>query len=227
MRAFIGKIKFIVFNYLCSCGQRSAPKPRTSQAPEPLWASFCKLNNMKKLILLFWLLMISIFTFAQWIQQPTPTNYNLYSIFFTDANTGYAVGDVGTILKTTNGGLNWYSLTAGPNNPLNSIYFPDADTGYIVGSNDVVLKTPNGGSTWFVNSTGTGNLLNSVYFTSNNTGYTVGTNGIISKTINGGMNWTTLQGGITNNFRSVCFPDSNCGYVVGRKRIGKDLQTIF
>ena len=30
-------------------------------------------------------------------------NY-LYSVYFTDANTGYAVGEGGTILKTTNGG---------------------------------------------------------------------------------------------------------------------------
>ena len=31
-----GEIKFIAFNYLCSCGQRSAPKPRTSQARRTL-----------------------------------------------------------------------------------------------------------------------------------------------------------------------------------------------
>ncbi|MDP2194219.1 MAG: T9SS type A sorting domain-containing protein, partial [Alphaproteobacteria bacterium] len=29
---------------------------------------------------------------------------NLNSVFFTDANTGYIVGENGTILKTTNGG---------------------------------------------------------------------------------------------------------------------------
>jgi hypothetical protein len=32
------------------------------------------------------------------------TTYTLHSIYFTDANTGYAVGENGIILKTTNGG---------------------------------------------------------------------------------------------------------------------------
>jgi photosystem II stability/assembly factor-like uncharacterized protein len=34
-------------------------------------------------------------------------NHDLYSIHFTDATTGYAVGDNGTIIKTTNGGADW------------------------------------------------------------------------------------------------------------------------
>jgi hypothetical protein len=40
-----------------------------------------------------------------WTIQSTGTPHNrLYSIFFTDANTGWAVGEHGIILRTTNGG---------------------------------------------------------------------------------------------------------------------------
>ena len=59
---------------------------------------------MKKL----YILIITIFTInianAQWTALTSGTTNNLNSVFFTDANTGYAVGDYGTILKTTNGG---------------------------------------------------------------------------------------------------------------------------
>jgi hypothetical protein len=37
--------------------------------------------------------------------------YPLYSVYFTDANTGYAVGLNGTILKTTNGGTGYSDLS--------------------------------------------------------------------------------------------------------------------
>jgi photosystem II stability/assembly factor-like uncharacterized protein len=41
---------------------------------------------------------------ATWTSQPSGTIYPLYSVFFTDANTGYAVGEDGVILKTITGG---------------------------------------------------------------------------------------------------------------------------
>jgi hypothetical protein len=40
-----------------------------------------------------------------WTILTSGTTNNLYSVFFTDANTGYLVGEGGTILKTSNGGV--------------------------------------------------------------------------------------------------------------------------
>ena len=37
-------------------------------------------------------------------QNPLPQGYTLYGVFFTDANTGTAVGEYGTIIRTSNGG---------------------------------------------------------------------------------------------------------------------------
>ena len=44
-----------------------------------------------------------------WTALSSGTTNPLYSVYFTDCNTGYAVGgdyDEGTILKTINGGYN-------------------------------------------------------------------------------------------------------------------------
>jgi photosystem II stability/assembly factor-like uncharacterized protein len=47
---------------------------------------------------------------AWWFwQNPKPTGNTLRSVCFIDSTTGYAVGDLGTLLKTTDGGLNWSS----------------------------------------------------------------------------------------------------------------------
>jgi len=83
--------------------------------------------------------------YAQWLQQNSPTGYGLNSVYFTDENTGFAVGDNGTILKTTNGGINWLTQNSGTDVILLSVHFPTVDTGYAVGVGETILKTVNGG----------------------------------------------------------------------------------
>jgi photosystem II stability/assembly factor-like uncharacterized protein len=71
------------------------------------------------------------------------------SIYFTDKNTGYAVGGdfEGLIIKTKDAGLTWFAqeiVGAGYLEQLTSVFFPVSDTGYIAGYN-ILLKTTNGG----------------------------------------------------------------------------------
>ncbi|MEI7727752.1 MAG: T9SS type A sorting domain-containing protein, partial [Bacteroidota bacterium] len=81
-----------------------------------------------------------------WTELSCGTTNNLYSVFFPDANNGYAVGDSGTILKTTNGGTTWTKLSTGTTHFFVSVYFTDANTGYVVGEGETILKTTNGGT---------------------------------------------------------------------------------
>ena len=80
---------------------------------------------MKKFFGLFGLLIISATAFSQWTwQNPLPQGNSLQSVHFPDAETGYAAGDVGTVMKTTDGGLTWATHTIGTNT-LYSVYFTD------------------------------------------------------------------------------------------------------
>jgi hypothetical protein len=59
------------------------------------------------------------------------------------------VGDVGTILKTTDGGAIWTSQRSGTTNYLESVLFPaNEQTGYAVGWYGTILKTTDGGGTF-------------------------------------------------------------------------------
>jgi hypothetical protein len=61
-----------------------------------------------------------------------------------NTDTGYAIGDGGTILKTINGGVNWISQSSVTTYGLSSIYFirqGGINTGYIVGDGGTILKT--------------------------------------------------------------------------------------
>ena len=74
-----------------------------------------------------------------WNRQSQGTLYNLHSVTFTDANTGYAVSegnDVNinsAILKTINGGVTWSIQNSGTLKKLFSVCFPSPEVGYIAG----------------------------------------------------------------------------------------------
>lgn len=107
---------------------------------------------MKKISILLSLLFFSGLAYSQctW-QNPFPTGNKLQSVCFTDINTGYSAGQNGTILKTTDGGASWTSLSSGTGCDLTSIVFPDASTGYAAGGNlypypiGTILKTTDAG----------------------------------------------------------------------------------
>ena len=72
----------------------------------------------------------------------------MVSVFLTDATTGIAVGNTGTILRTTDGGTTWTPQTSGTTNNLTCVYFSDVNNGTIVGDNGTIIKTTDGGTTW-------------------------------------------------------------------------------
>lgn len=81
------------------------------------------------------------------------TTANLKCLDFVDANTGFAAGTAGTILKTTDGGLTWNIVRAGDLLDFRSIDFMSATHGWAVSLEGTVVGTTNGGATWMTLST--------------------------------------------------------------------------
>jgi photosystem II stability/assembly factor-like uncharacterized protein len=69
----------------------------------------------------------------------------LFTVFARGPNLGWAVGDFGIILATTDGGLNWNFQDSGGFEILNGVSFADDNTGVIVGEFGLVLQTTTGG----------------------------------------------------------------------------------
>ncbi len=161
---------------------------------------------------------------TNWIDVYTSSQNEIFGdIFFTNVNTGYAVGSYGKLLKTTNAGASWNSSTI-PNSGtfLNSIFFVDDNTGYAVGGESKSLKTTDAGATWSVMNITSGFLnFNNVFFIDINTGYVSHGAGIF-KTTNGGTTWFQLNtpaGGYNNvQFRN------NYGYAIAGD--GKIIKSI-
>src|SRR6516164_5808255 len=81
-------------------------------------------------------------------QPPWPTTENLESVATPDSSTIFAVGDRGTIVCSTDGGVTWTQQSAGTTNRFRAVFFVDANTGTIVGDSGIILRTGDGGKTW-------------------------------------------------------------------------------
>ena len=171
---------------------------------------------MKTLLqtLLFYLMVTQICV-GQWYPQNSSTTQHLRAVHFVDPDNGWAIGDSGLVLHTSDGGTNWTGQSNGIIINLISVYFTDSNTGWAVGDEGIIIKTIDSGNNWVSQNSGTTYPLYSVYFTDSNTGWVVGYYGTILKTSDGGNNWTIQSSGTTNPLYSVYFTDSNTGWTVG------------
>ncbi|MBD3346141.1 MAG: hypothetical protein GF401_13875 [Chitinivibrionales bacterium] len=96
---------------------------------------------------------------------------HLYDIFFTDSLHGWAVGDSGMILYSSNGGMSWEQQNSSLDNTLFSIFCPDTAVVYIVGEEGAILYSTDGGELWSVDSNTTGHTLRDVFFVDEVHGY--------------------------------------------------------
>jgi photosystem II stability/assembly factor-like uncharacterized protein len=75
----------------------------------------------------------------------TNQSQKINRVFFTDKDNGFAVGNSGLFLKTTNGGSSWTSKTTAGSQNLNAASFISSLVGWVVGDGGTVLSTKDGG----------------------------------------------------------------------------------
>jgi len=150
----------------------------------------------------------------------------LKSIFFIDTLKGFAVGDNGVLLATTDAGYNWTPAVAPVIRDFNAITFINPNVGFIVGGTAsgsgkrTILRTINGGLNWSVLMDNPGGILKDISFADITTGYIVGDSATVLKTTDGGLSWqptiidTTLTG--NESFNAVKFYAKNFGVVGGK-----------
>jgi photosystem II stability/assembly factor-like uncharacterized protein len=67
---------------------------------------------------------------------------------FLDANRGWAIGEAGLIVETSNGGATWTTQSSGTSRDLHAITTFGLQAALVAGELGGVLETSDGGTTW-------------------------------------------------------------------------------
>jgi photosystem II stability/assembly factor-like uncharacterized protein len=143
------------------------------------------------------------------VYEDISTNARLNAITMLDDLNGYAIGNPVSgqwvILKTTDAGLNWNSVSSLPQNGIekglsNSMKWVDLQNGWFGTDASRAYRTTNGGLTW-TSSTVSFQNINAVSFTDISAGVSAGAD--INYTSDGGATWFTKPGQITGEIVSA------------------------
>lgn len=115
-----------------------------------------------------------------WTRCFNNTTYTLNSIYFADASTGYLVGNGSTLMKTTDGGMNWIKQDIGVGySDLYCVKFSDASKGIITGNGGLILTTTDGGNNWKKAKADNTYDLNSIALINGSKGLVAGNAGVV------------------------------------------------
>jgi photosystem II stability/assembly factor-like uncharacterized protein len=161
---------------------------------------------------------------ATWKTQYTFDD-TLSDIYFLNDKEGWAVGEAGIILHTSDGGVTWRPQGGGMEGILlTAVHFVDSDNGWAVGGKllskeffieSIILHTSDGGKTWIPQESGTEKMLGAVYFVNAEQGWVVGANGTILHTTDGGKTWTPQDSGTTANLYDISYDGEGNIWIVG------------
>ena len=154
-------------------------------------------------------------TAGRWELQDSGVTNTLLDVKFVNDTHGWAVGEGGVIIATTDGGKTWTIQYSGYELTLNSVDFTDEANGWVVGQLGLILNTNDGGNTWAVQGkdAALGQNLIKVHFDNAGEGRIITERGSFAlSTTDGGRTW------IANSSRTHCpapTPSSSMSGAVG------------
>jgi photosystem II stability/assembly factor-like uncharacterized protein len=172
---------------------------------------------MRTLTLLFLILASRVIADPYYTVQESGTTNTLRSITFINENTGFAAGNLSTLLRTSNSGNNWVDVDISSSaTSYNCVLFANSTTGFVVSDAGELIKSTNAGLNWQITAMGT-NALKYIYFLNETTGFVSGDNGTLFKTTNTGQNWMDVSLNISEPIIKIAFSDEDYGYFLTRE----------
>ncbi|MFA5405018.1 MAG: T9SS type A sorting domain-containing protein [Ignavibacteria bacterium] len=192
---------------------------------------------MKKFTKIFIIIFFSVLIFfgfaiplnllsSNWYNQylPNLNNRPLSDITFVDSLLGFAVignntsADTNYIIKTTNGGDNWFKLDS-TYGGISRIIFLNANTGFVGGGSihgGFIYKTTNSGINWFLLPASVfASHFDDMYLLNQDTIFVVDDDGFyggVYRTTNGGNDWEHLIGSPAYLPQKIYMYDRNLGF---------------
>ena len=168
------------------------------------------------------------------VPHPVRGGYPLMDVQFIGEH-GWAVGALGTILRTADGGQSWESVPVATDADLYRVDFVNEREGWAAGGRirnaktnksmrhdkrggyAYIFHTTDGGKTWECQYGERGRHLFGLDFVNEQVGYAAGERGFLLKTVDGGEHWTVIPTtGTLNWLYGLVFRDAMNGFAVGQ-----------
>lgn len=158
------------------------------------------MNKISKIFLILIIILVTKLYGQQdyWIKIGNFTSKDLFKCSFVDTLNGWAAGDSGIILRTTNSGYNWVIQNSQVIENIIDIQFINERLGWALAISTnpnfwgtIILKTTNGGLNWDTTRYNMSEIyFKTIHFRDSLTGYLgSGNPAVIWKTTNAGVNW--------------------------------------
>jgi photosystem II stability/assembly factor-like uncharacterized protein len=202
------------------------------ETPEQLREAENKLQHIDHILSL-----VEADMYYQSVPHPLIKGMPLTDVQFI-GNYGWAVGAMGTILRTIDGGRHWERVKIQSDADLNRVKFVTKEEGWASGgrirmgeTNEsmrhderggyaYIYHTTDGGKTWECQFAERGRYLFGLDFVNAKVGYAAGERGYLLKTVDGGKHWISLPTtGTLNWLYGLAFKDEKNGFAVGLNEV--------
>ncbi len=153
-------------------------------------------------------------------QTSNVSGSRLNGIFFQpDGRNGWACGDGGRMVRTTNAGSTWALQNTPTTARINAVWFANASMGFAAGAGGMILRTTNSGTSWTrLLTVPAAENLHDITFADADTGWVVGASGVLLRTTDGGDTWERI-GMAVSDLNGVAFAGTRDGWAVGNNGV--------
>jgi photosystem II stability/assembly factor-like uncharacterized protein len=146
--------------------------------------------------------------------NPKVPRVDYLGIHFVNPDTGWACGDLGTVIKTTDGGSSW---TVEQTNTTTPILKVNSYNGQIViasGYSGLILRSSDSGTTWTTEASGVTGDLWGLQMINDTLGWACGNSNSFIKTTDGGLTWQAVTNtGLNTEYWWIDFMNKGYGFV--------------
>ena len=157
--------------------------------------------------------------------NPKVPRVSYFGIDFINPDTGWACGQSGAVIKTTNGGDDWSISQTPVTNLLLKIHSYNGQVVICTGYDGIILRSTDGGENFVqvASGVGTGTDLWGVQMVNDTLGWVCGMNQTLLKTTDAGQTWQQVYPGLNQHYWSLDFLNEQYGIIAAGG--GKVLKT--
>ncbi|OQA67133.1 MAG: Ycf48-like protein [Ignavibacteria bacterium ADurb.Bin266] len=145
--------------------------------------------------------------------SPRVPRVTYLGVYFTESNTGWIAGNLGALIKTTDGGESWTISQTNTNTLLLKVHSFNGQTVIATGYDGMILRSTDGGETFTQIMSGVTSDLWGVQMLNDTVGFVCGLNQTLLKTTDAGQSWQPVNAGLNEHYWAIDFLDESYGII--------------